>query len=126
MTTDQKIKYFISECKRFIDFFGLHDWQIYYEPHDDEGARAMCTTDMMTGDGCGMIARISWSPDWIKDKETDKYELSVCAFHEVIELMFSFIRDYAMNRNIYISHREVDNEIHRIIRRFENKVFPLV
>jgi hypothetical protein len=127
MTPEQKIKYFISECKRFVDFFGLHDWQIYYEPHDeDEGARAMCTTDAMTNLGGGMIARLSWSVEWIKDKGTDKRELSVCAFHEVLELMLSLIRDYATNKNINVSQREVDNEIHRLIRRFENKVFPLL
>lgn len=129
MTTDQKIKYFVSECDRFIDFFGLHEWQVFYDAHGHEiGARAMCTTsgiiDNASGDG--MQAALSYDIGWLSDKRIDKREISICAFHEVLELMLCKLRDYAYNQTMIIHEREIDDEVHRIIRRFENKIYPLI
>ena len=127
MTTDQKIKLFRSECQRFIEFFGLHEWQIQYKQHDlSDNARAMCSTSgiMSNVEGDGQQATLSYDIEWIRESDAD--EISICAFHEVMELMFMKLRDYSTNNQFIVTWREVDDEFHRIIRRFENKIYPLI
>ena len=126
MTTDQKIKYFVSECQRFIDFFGLYEWQIYFDQHEDDTARAMCSTIGITDNesGNGLTTCLSYSMAWIIEAKKD--EISICAFHEVMELMLSQLRDFAVNSEFIITQREIDDEVHRVIRRFENKIYPLI
>ena len=127
MTTDQKIKYFVSECQRFIEFFGLYEWQITYCQHGlQDEARAMCVTSGIVNnvEGDGQQATLSYDIEWIN--ESDKEEISICAFHEVMELMFTKLRDYSTNNMYIVTWREVDDEFHRVIRRFENKIYPLI
>jgi len=126
MTTKEKIAYFTSECQRFIDFFGLHEWQIYFGEHEDSSARSMCFTSGITDNvyGDGMMTELSYNKDWLNS--AGKNEISVCAFHEIMELLLSKLRDYSTNDSFIVSQREVDDEVHRIIRRFENKIHPLI
>ena len=129
MTTEQKIKFFKTECQRFIDFFGLYEWQVFFKAHDlNEYARAMCSASgyIDNHQGDGQQSTISYDEEWISDKQTEPMEISMCAFHEVLELMLMKLRYFAANNELIIQEREVDEEIHRVIRRLENKVYPLI
>lgn len=127
MTPEQKAKFFSTECRRFINFFGLHEWEVSYDVHNIS-ARGMCFTNGITStdEGDGQVATISCGEDWIGDADTGKDELSLTAFHEVMELLLTKMRDYALNHDVYISGREIDDEVHKIIMRFENRIYPLI
>lgn len=131
MKNKEKIDYFKKEVFRFIDFFGLIDWEVYvFEQDKREDSLASCRwhgiSPELNGEGNGKNASICFGIKWIKDPQTTKLELSKSAFHEVTELLLANLSDYSNNNSIIISQREIENEIHSIIRRLENRVFPLI
>lgn len=128
MTIKQKEKYFKDEINKYINLFGLLDYAIEIEVEKDVKIKA-CTYWHGRKDNeteTGRIITFCYGDDWIRLKETDKKEISMTAFHEVLELMFSTLRDLAEMQGQYVSKREVDDEVHSIIRRMENVIFPKI
>lgn len=123
-SSEQKIKFFEKEVLRFINIFGLNDWEIYIEEEDDDAdIKGLLICDDMSSN---RIATIRYSIYWINGQDLTDEEITKTAFHEVMELLLTKLRGYSNNKEILISEREVDEEIHRIIRTMENTILKLI
>jgi len=123
MCKKDNIEFFKNEVNSFIDFFGLNDWEIYIEDDDDDSILGVLECDGMDSN---RLATIRYSNDWISSKETTKYDISKTAFHEVMELLLIKLRSYSNNTELLVSEREIDEEVHRIIRTFENTILKII
>lgn len=126
--TEKRIKRFRKSVKKYIDFFGLYEYRLHLMPQAKASARASCYWHNIeeAPDGSGMTITICYSESWINNPNLDNKDIDQTAFHEVLELLLHKLRDYAQQHRVFISDREIDDEIHRIIRRFENKILPLI
>jgi len=61
------------------------------------------------------------SKDWTDALPLNNKEIRRCAFHEVCELLLGNLRDIAGSR--FILEREIDEQVHIIIRTLENVIF---
>ena len=116
--TQKHFEIFKKECLKWIDFFGLVQWQIHFTFKSLEN-RAQIAFNCVSG--CATIILSSkWeenSKDFIND-----YNIRKAAFHEVCELLLGRLNDMVSQR-YGLNEGDVDEEIHRIIRTLENKVF---
>lgn len=111
-TTKKDFNEFKAECEKWIEYFGLKDWEIYIYRKDME-ARADVLFNMSS-----RMANICLSNE--TSHTPDKYEIRRCGFHEVCELLLAPLSDVSQE---YISRTEHDRRIHNIIRRLENTIF---
>ena len=111
-TSKKDYKLFKTYCKKWIDFWGLYEWETNYVHYANEDARASIWWEMT-----GMIATIGLGKVWA---DPEPYELSKVAFHEVCEIMLCPVTQLALDE---YAKRKVDNRIHTIIRRLENIIF---
>lgn len=124
-----KIQLFKNSVKKYIDYFGLWEYEYYIlKKEKDSDNRASVNTWSLKErpQGSGFIATFYYNKHWLSDKETCKEEIDKVAFHEIIELLFIKLREWSQNNKFYISEYQIDEEIHRIIRRFENKVWEKI
>ncbi len=93
-TTKKDFKLFKRECRKWINFFGLKQWEVLYfhEPCEND-SRAKYYTN-----------------------------ISSIAFHEVVEGMLFANITFMLTARGY-SKSEIDEVIHPIIRTLENTVF---
>ena len=125
MSAKQKEKYFIDAVNFFIDFFGLHDYEIDISARETEDdACAYCEGYNLSLVDSPRRYSIFYNPRWVESAE--KTEIQRSAFHEILELQIYYLRQLASNASIIIADREIDNECHRIIKRLENKIFPKI
>ena len=117
MKKEEKIKYFKSCVYKYIEFFGLFDWEVHIFYQDKPQARASCYCNIP-----GKIASICYS-EWVISKESTKKEINKVAFHEVCELFLSEISNYLEDRSLYTDEKVVNKLIHTIIRFLENKLW---
>jgi len=120
-----KKDFLTKEIKRFVDFFGLYEWEYdIYSGESDEFRMKIEWGNITSSRGHGFLADIYFDKKWLK--EATKLEITKSCFHEVMEMMFATIREYVNNRSVNITPRETDQEVHRIIRVMENKILPLI
>ena len=112
---------FKKECLRWVDIFGLQDWEWTFNFDDcSAGSRAEYNTYKTSrmvvvylNDNCH---------DWNKPTEALKiHELKKTAFHEVTEIMLNNLRELAMRDS---SYDVVDEATHKVVRTLENVLFP--
>lgn len=119
--TQEHFDYFIKQCKYFVTFFGLQDWEMHYLWEDVEDCRASCTSTQQ-----GKICTISLGKVWHTVEPTQDMLCKV-AFHEVWELLTSELEVVARNDFDLTNagRREVlERARHTLIRRMENCVLP--
>lgn len=117
-TTEKHFKIFQAECKKWIDYFGLKNWQVYYA-HREINGRAEARFNCVDGIA-NLTLNIKWdeiSKDLLNDKTVKR-----TAFHEICELLFGRIHDMVGQR-FGLIEEDVGEEIHRIIRILENTMF---
>ncbi len=119
--TGRHFKIFRRECRRWLRFFGLTDWQVYYEHREaDTDDRAWCETKLSA-----RTATIGLNAVW--DCEPDDYgidaneEMRKAAFHEVVELLLSPLYSEALYR--FTTGDALVEADHGIVRRLENAVY---
>jgi len=123
MTNKEKENYFIERTKYyFFDIFKLYDYELSIEKDFDNDVRAS-TLYHNIADGTGMIS-IFYSTHWINSKKTFKEEIDVIAFHEVMEAILWELQSLSESR--FIMPKDIPNAVHRVIRRFENIIHPLI
>ena len=113
-TTKKDFKEFKAECEKWIDYFSLNDWDIYYRIDSDNDCRGACTADSISG-----IAIIGFGREFVGEPE--KFEIKGVAFHEVCELLLSPMRILGENR--YVTEEEMETERHRVIHILQNTIF---
>lgn len=113
-TTKKHFEIFKAEALKWIDFFGLKDWEVEFAHIRDDENMAACTTRCTN-----RWAKLSLSTVWT-DVVSD-YDVRKCAFHEVVELFIAPLFTCAHSR--YISEHEIKEADHMIVRTLENVIF---
>ena len=115
--TDAEFRVFTQEAQRWIDRFGLKDWEVIFECNDDfPDNRASCCASSLEDRVCRIVLTETWPA------RPSRMEIAMSAFHEVMELLFMQMR-YSITSIPGVDERLVDAEVHRIIRIFENAVW---
>ena len=120
LTSKQKINFFKKEVKKFIELHGLVSYDVYIAETHNEECEACCDLP----DSNRKLA-IRYNTTWLKEENNLK-NISLTAYHEVLELFFISIREMASERHLFFSNVQVDNEIHKLIRTMENVYFNLI
>ena len=102
---------FKKECQKWIDKFGLHDWNVKYQFVKIDGVSGRCLTSYIAS-----TATIALNPDFVNSNITDKKtHIQETALHEVLEMMLSPLIALVGDRSY--DEGEVDHQTHRIIQR---------
>ena len=115
------VKYFTSRVNHyFFDVFKMHDYELTISEQNKGGTRASTYWHDLES-GAGMIT-IAYSKYFIST--TDKKEIDIVSFHEVWEAILSELQELAERR--FISKKDISAATHRVIRRMENIIFPMI
>lgn len=113
-TNKTQFQIFKKACARWIDFFGLKDWSVYYRHEYDEKNMASIVYNLQ-----GKAATIYLSTEW--NIRVTKKLIRRAAFHEICELMLA--RLVICSRSRFVTDDEIAEAVHGIVRRLENTVF---
>jgi len=118
----KQFELFKKEVLKWLDIFGMKNWQVHFEQRKIEENRAQITFNCVSG-----IAVFTLSTNWDEQNLAFVTDENVCksAFHEVCELLLGRLNDMTEQR-YNLSRLDVEEEIHRIIRTLENTVFPML
>lgn len=117
--TEKQFEIFKEECQRWIQLFGLKDWEIFFRFEETEDLnRAECRINWL-----GKVCNLVLSP-W-HSEERSEGEIRKYAFHEVCELLFAEMEKIALDEEIPYEERIglTESARHGVIRRLENPVF---
>ena len=113
-TTKKDFEVFKAECRKWVGYFGLLDWEICFTHETEMECRAACYPDYQ-----GRIAIITLNTNWTMAPEDNEFEL--IAFHEACELLIAPLSLVALER--HVTKDEITSATHGIIRTLENTVF---
>jgi hypothetical protein len=114
--SDAHFDSFKSKCDKWISFFGFNDWELDYMFSDEEtDARAFTAIHCRLNRLASIVLNLEW------DIDPTEESLGQCAFHEVLELLFSDLNILAADRQY--DHGTFERERHRVIRIFERSLF---
>ena len=115
-----------DKFKEYFDFwvaeFGLNGWEVAYffrkTEDGDEDARASVHWDPDS-----RIVVCCLNKEWVGSEPTNK-NLARCAYHEVVELLLGRLNEL-LRYKAAIADSTITEEIHRLIRIFENVHFEM-
>jgi hypothetical protein len=117
--TETHFKKFKKHFHYWIDFFGLKDWELAFSFDKAENADGDDARASVHYDGTSKIVIICLNKEFVGSEPTE-YNLARCAYHEVLELLLGKLNFYMRNK---CTEDEIEEEIHRVIRIFENVHF---
>lgn len=113
-TSKKDFELFKQECQKWIDYFGLKDWYVIYK-HD------YCTLERANAEfyanSQDCVIEIILGKD-----VSDNYNVSVCAFHEVVEGMLLGRLSSLTDSRFNVTPNVVEKEMHHIVRVLENTI----
>lgn len=118
--SQKQFKIFKAEVEKWIDCFGLKEWQIcfLFEKIDNRAEiRYNCVSGIAV-----FVLNTSWDElnnTWVNDSNVKK-----TGFHEVCELLLGRLVDMADRRHD-VTEAGVEEEKHRIIRTLENVLWKI-
>jgi len=118
-TTEAHFKLFKAECKRWIEKFGLTDWEIHFEHGGlDEGDVARCTRNVNS-----RIAKLSLCEEWPEGAmdPLNNDTVAAAAFEETCHVLLYGLSSCAYAR--FIMEHEIEEAEHALIRRLEHAVW---
>lgn len=88
-TTKKQFDYFVDVCKKYVEYFGLYEWDLTYvhEKIDDHSV-ASCSTSMPQ---MSATIRLNYHRDK-KNGKLSNEELRITAVHEVGHLLVAKLR----------------------------------
>jgi hypothetical protein len=108
---------FQDRVYHWLYYFGLKGWDVYFEQIDLAGAEAAVKYDLPSRQAAFALAQ--WWPSLVDETNIDR-----AAFHEVMHLALGRIETLATAR--FTTENAIDEEIHHLIRLFENVVWQAV
>jgi hypothetical protein len=106
----------------FFDFFKMYEYELTISSQDKFASRA--STYWHSFDEGAQMITICYTEDWISEKDITKKEIDKVAFHEVCEAFLSELNQLIQER--FITEDNVNRSIHKVIRKLENILFPLI
>lgn len=119
--SDAQFLVFKNEAQKWINLFGLKDWEIFFRfEGTEEFNRAECRINW-SGKVCSLVLG-----RWQTEEHSDN-EIRKCAFHEACELLLAEMERISLDEEIPYAERKGLTEAarHGVIRRLENSVFSL-
>ncbi len=116
VTNNKHFNLFVKSCKYWLEQFGMSDWRVHYEHKNTPENDSLSWVQFNTG---SRVAMICLAKDWGTDKPTDQM-IKETAVHEVFELLLAKLSLAPFNRGV--EAEEVEEEIHIIVRRWENYI----
>lgn len=105
-----------EECEYWLKYFGITEYEVFYEQEEDANYRAMCSGAQRES----KILSFSIATEWTNCNPTDR-RIRMVAFHEVCEALLMRFFILAIERTV--SEKDLIEENHTVIRRLENSVF---
>ena len=115
-TSTRHFEIFKKECAKWIDFFGLKDWDILYAHNDSRPDSCANVTYNLSAKNVVIRLTKTWGEQPITVKRIKR-----SAFHEVCEVMIARLVICSAAR--FLNKDEIEEASHDIIRRLENSVF---
>jgi hypothetical protein len=109
------LKLFKKEFEKWVQYFGLLDFDIQIKI-SDKNDNTLAVTTVLHQD---KIALISITNMW---DELNDYKIKETAFHEVMEVLLSRLRNMACGT---FSDEAVNETTHSIIARLQNSIFKI-
>ena len=110
-------KQYQDRVYHWLYYFGLKGWDVYFEKIDLTGSEAAIKYDLPSRQAAFALAQ--WWPSPVDETGIDR-----AAFHEVMHLALARIETLAVAR--FVTENAIDEEIHHLIRLFENVVWQAV
>ena len=113
----EHFKFFKERTEKWIDLFGLTDWEyriVQAKDEDDYMAWVRYSVEIRK-------ATICLAEEWPDDHEVTLNQLDQSALHEVCELLLADIR-YLATERYSTTEAQIHQEVHRIIARIINLV----
>lgn len=106
------LKLYRKECNRWIKFFGLHGYEVYFEIENNPDVYGRCSTNQ---ENKLSILTVSQSC-------CDKKEVKKTAFHEVCELLVANMYNLSLQREGFSMDR-INESRHELIRILEHTIY---
>ena len=117
-TTAEHFQLFQAEFRRWVEIFGLKQWELYFQHKLDKENRATIYWNIPD-----YIATITLSTVWYDfEQPITEEEIRQCAFHETCEMLLAPLNACAQRR--FLDEHEIQGESHVLIRKLENVLFP--
>ena len=119
----KRIKWFSDSVNYyFFDVFHLYEFELTIDSHASKDIRGCCFwCDIQ--DGAGMMS-ICYSTDWIQSEKRVAPLRCTKSPPASREAILSELQELSLSR--FISEKDIPNAAHRVIRRMENIIFPMV
>lgn len=109
---------FVRYCRKWIAKLGALDWQWYFE-FEREKKDSLASFSVYED---GKAATITLSGQWEGVRPSER-ELEISAFHEIYEVTLHRLRE--MSEGGPSLEKDVEREIHAVVRRMENVLFGI-
>lgn len=117
-TYNPNLEFFKKCCNKWIQFFGLKNWEIQFICEDSAKDEKACVYI----DAESRICTFNIEQKWIfEDKPTEK-DIDHAAFHEVAHALLGKLISLSFER--FIKEREIESAEHEVIRILENAILP--
>lgn len=117
-TTKQHFEIFKKECQKWIEIFGLKNWEIdYYHKKDKD--ESLSWVSFNHDNRC---ANIYLGIEWPDNIHPTNYEVRKSAFHEITEILLHPIR-YIGDCRYVNGPEEIEVAVHNVIRVLENTLW---
>ena len=113
--TKKQFEIYKKECEKWIEIFGLKDWEIFFDYEDVDGSPASLTFHCIN-----RIAIFHFGPKQEKSGLNNQ-QIKRNAFHEVCELLLCRLRDMTEQR-YGLTKGDIDEEIHIVIGRLQKAI----
>ncbi|MHB1000466.1 MAG: hypothetical protein ACYC27_14600 [Armatimonadota bacterium] len=116
-TTADQFLLFQKEFNRWVEIFGLKQWEVIFTNKPDDDGRAGVDWEIPS-----YIVKVNLSTIWYGyDDPVSDDEIRISAFHEACELLLAPIHACMSRR--YLMKHEVEEELHVLIRTLENTMY---
>lgn len=119
-TSKKDFEKFKGFCKKWVDYFGVTDWEIEISHKSPKGIKELKDRDPVAWTWfCvqGRRATISLNTEWGSDKPTER-NLELTAFHEVYEVMLGEQTEIGSRGDASVDEKE--RVRHAFIARMSN------
>lgn len=119
ITNKKHFDLFVSECKKRIDDFGLHGWDVVYTHEDLNGRLAECRTKIPESN-----VTLALATDWQGYAKVTTEDIILTANHEVGHLLTARLNSigscrFVSESEIYEASEQISNMLVRFMRKYK-------
>lgn len=118
---------FKKECKKWIEVFGMYDWEFKFvpaKPDEDDILGERRYKAWVSFDSEAALAVIYFNTMWreYEELELSEDDIKLSAFHEICEILLADVMRLVHSR-MNVCEEDVNLVKHKLIHRFEEVVF---